>query len=760
VNWDGKKHSYRPSADWRTRVSPDLEFHEGALDEVDPVTYEVIRNRMWASNLAHGETLTRISGSPVFQALDFNMCVLTEDAEVVMNGPFIVYLNMGAPLAIRYIMERLSESPGIEEGDIFLASDPWIGASHQMDVLIAAPVFRDGKLFAWVSNAGHQYDMGGIVPGGWPQNAPDVYSDPTFFSPIKIVERGVLRTDLEGMYQRQSRLPDLLALDLRAQIAGARFAVNSIDEICEQFGADCVKGAMRRILNTTQDAFKDKLERIPDGEWSEVRYLDERMPGDRSTHRVQFNVTKKGDRLIVDNVGTDEQQEGPIGYTYASFSGAVFGCLSVTTLWQQLFAVGGAARQVDMPLVPGVWSCADYPAAVSGGVNNIQNCNNALLLILSRMLSTVPEFKDDVTGSQSDWPLLVLSGENDRGEYVGTGLFDPTAQGSGGKPDRDGTDTAGLAWSPLMRLLNVEDLEQFFPIVYLYRRERTDGGGAGRWRGGVGMDFAFTPYRAKKIEAITNVGGMGISTHGAMGMFGGLPVPTAGFRTLKGTDLRDRFAARELIGNVEELSASEDFPLRGKSNGQPLVEGDVLACTFGGGGGYGDPLEREPWRVRDDVDLGYTSLEAAVEIYGVVLVDGELDEAATEARRRQLHDERSRWRPAVELGGAGEPDEPTPATGEPPREVHEYVVAKDEGNARVLCCARCETRLSDYRGSFKSGLLVDEQPVSILPGVGDPTIFLDDPVTFRRFCCPNCQVMMATEIVRTDEQVLPEMLLR
>jgi len=166
-------HSYQPSADWLTRVSDSIVFHREVDDDLDPVTYEVIRNRLWSSNVAHGETLTRISGSPVFQALDFNMCIMTEEAEVVMNAPFILYLDGGAPLMVRYIMETFSDDLGIHEGDIFLGSDPWIGACHQMDVLISAPVFVDGKLFAWVTNGGHQYDLGGIVPGGWPQNAPE-----------------------------------------------------------------------------------------------------------------------------------------------------------------------------------------------------------------------------------------------------------------------------------------------------------------------------------------------------------------------------------------------------------------------------------------------------------------------------------------------------------------------------------------------------------------------------------------------------------
>src|SRR5207253_987752 len=151
---------------------------------------------------------------------------------------------------------------------------------------------------AWVANAAHQYDLGGVVPGGWPQSAVDVYYDPIVFRPFKLVERGVLRPDLEQMYRRQSRVPDLVALDLRAQLAGCRWATRSMALTCEEFGAPTVKAAMKRILDRAQEALRAKLERIPDGTWTEVRYFDEKLPGEHHTHRIQVNVEKRGDRLI------------------------------------------------------------------------------------------------------------------------------------------------------------------------------------------------------------------------------------------------------------------------------------------------------------------------------------------------------------------------------------------------------------------------------------------------------------------------------
>jgi len=757
--WDGRIHSYRPAHDWLERVAPTLQLNSDAETELDPITFEVIRNRLWTINLAHGETLTRISGSPVFQALDFNMCIMTECGEIAMNAPYLQNLVAGATLAIRFIMEKFSADPGIEDGDMFLATDPWVGAVHQMDVLIAAPVFIDGRLFGWVTNAGHQYDRGGITPGGWPQNAPDVYSDPTIFTPFKIAEKGVVRKDLEEMYLRQSRVPDLLALDLRAQIAGCRFAVRQIVDLCDQFGSAVVKAAMLRILDNAQISMQEKLRRIPDGRWSEVRYFDELMPGHRDTYRMQVNITKAGDRIIIDNEGTDKQVGGPLNFVYAAFSGQFLGVIAVTMLYEQMFSIGGAERQIDFCPTPGLLTCADYPAAVSGGVQNIVIHTNALMNVIARMLACDPDLKPDVLASAAGFPLVVLTGRDERGGFFGTGLMDAVSIGSGGRATRDGVDTGGATWSPLMKMINIEDTEQFYPMLYLYRRELEDSGGAGRYRGGVGMKFAFTPYRAQEISAITNTGGQIASTNSAMGLFGGLPSPTCHNIIRKRTNLAEIFARRRVPAALGELSAEEDLLLRGKSNGTPLESGDVMEATFCGGGGYGDPLLREPDAVARDVMLGYVSEGVAREIYGVVLAaDGMADANGTDARRAAIRIERGQWRPA---NGGSRPARGeaafTRATGARPNVVHEGVIACDEGGQRVLACLHCGHQLGDYTDNYKDGLLEHVGPVTLIPGVQDPAVFLDDEMQFRSYCCPGCQTLMTVDVARADEPLLCDM---
>ncbi len=758
ISWDGRRHSYRPSASWRSRISPDLELHRDFETDVDPVTYEVIRHRLWIVNMAHGDTILRISGSPVLAATDFNMAMLTEDAEVVLNAPYIQFLTAGAPLAVRYILEKYSSHPGIREGDIYLSNDPWIGASHQMDVLIACPVFIDGRLFAWATNAGHQYDLGGITPGGWPQNAPDVYSDPVCLPPFKIVERGVMRRDLEAVYLRQSRMPDLVALDLRAQLSGAAFARDQIVDLCATFGAPIVKGVMRKILRTAQEAFQEELRKIPDGAWTQLRYLDEPMPGDRTTQRTQVTLTKAGDRLVLDNRGTDAQTIGTNGTTFATFAGSTVGMISVLMLYRQLFAAGGADRQIEYRPEPGLLNCVDHPGETSGGVMQANSLMNAIQTILSRMLCCDPGLKFDVLTAGTDFMLPVLTGVTEEQQFFGQGLIDGYACGGGARSYADGVDSAGPAWSPLSTLLNVEMVEQWFPLLFLYRREGCDSGGAGERRGGVGVTSAFTPYRAQSMEIITNTSGQATSTHGGIGLFGGYPAPASHYIVKRCTNLTELFAARRMPTALEEIEAEATDRLRAKSNGMPMSTGDVFELRIVGGGGYGDPLRRDPDLAARDVRNGHVSRAAAWDVYGVSLAeDLSVDEQATRDRREALILERRAWTPAV-TPPATRIQEATPATGEDDREIHEYLVARDFNGVRKLACRECGHVVCDWGENYKEHMLVHAGPVTEVPSTTDPRYYLDDPMEFRRYCCPGCLVLTATEIVRADEPIIPDML--
>jgi len=755
IDWNGKTHSYRPKPDWATRISPSLKLHTDYDEDLDPVTFEVIRQKLWTINLAHGDTITRISGSPLLASLDFNMSILTEDAEVVVNAPYVQFLNAGAPLGIRYILETHSGKPGIAEGDIWCCNDPWIAACHQMDVMFTAPIFVDGQLFGWVANAGHQYDLGGIVPGGWPQNAEDVYADPVVLTPFKMVEKDEIRPEMEALYLRQSRMPDLVALDLRAQIAGVVLARDQIIGMCKRYGANTVKAAMRHMLDQAQESFRQTLLKVPDGTWTEIRYLDEALPGQRTTQRTQLTVTKKADRITINNVGTDAQTPGTNGIPFTSFSGSITGIISISMLYSQLFAYGGCERQIDYDLTPGLLMCCDYPTAVSGGILQTIPMMNAVQSILSRMMACSDDLRSDLVAPCGDFMLPVLIGYDDRGKYFGQAILDSFGCGSGARSFGDGVDSSGPTFSPLSMVLNVEQIEQWFPLLFLYRKEDADGGGPGEWRGGNGMRSAITPYRAASMTVVTNSGGQCISAQNCGGLFGGLPAPASHYLIYYGTDLLERAEARSIPASIYDLKSDQVVPLRAKSNGAPLGLGDVMEIRTGGGGGYGDPLERDPERVARDVSLGYSSLVAATEIYGVAMTtDGGVDAAGTAALRGALRGERGGWK----ASGINDASPHTPATGEPPRRVHAYIASVDQDGERVLACDRCGHRYCGYSGDYKAAALMEESPATMIPSNVDPAYFCDEPIVLRRFACPSCHVQVGAEVTKANEIVKSEMI--
>ena len=171
----------------------------------------MLRHALWNVNTEHGNTIMKISGSPICAyGHDFNPCILDERGNFVFFGPFLQYLSAAVGNAVKWTLENRSENPGIADGDMWLCNDPWIGATHQNDVAVMAPVFHEGELFCWVANTLHQWDLGGTAPGGFNPFAQDVFWEPPCIPPVKIVEGDVIRIDVEEMYLRSSRMPDLV----------------------------------------------------------------------------------------------------------------------------------------------------------------------------------------------------------------------------------------------------------------------------------------------------------------------------------------------------------------------------------------------------------------------------------------------------------------------------------------------------------------------------------------------------------------------
>src|SRR5437867_6320841 len=311
---------------------------------------------------------------------------------------------------------------------------------------------------------------------------------------------------------------------------------------------------------------------------------------------------------------------------------------------------------------------------------------------------------------------------------------------------RDGIATGGQVRSPICRIGNVEHNEQSFPLLVLYRRENTDSGGAGKFRGGNSAAVSFIPHGTDGIVQDTESSGAAIPT--APGLMGGYSANTNYYRFKRGTDIQQWLARREIPGDVGEVSG-EDVLLQLRQIDIHQGPSDVYEVAFAAGAGYGDPLERDPEAVRKDVYLEDISPRAAREIFCVALVgEGEelrVDVSATAALRHAALVER--------LGR-----EPRPYAGprlRVLRSITEYLDLLDRDGAHWLACSRCGQPLGPASENYKLHCHRIDRPIQAASTLsGEPRRFIDDAVEFRQFCCPGCGGLIENEVCRADDIVL------
>ncbi|MGZ4566705.1 MAG: hydantoinase B/oxoprolinase family protein [Blastococcus sp.] len=639
IVWDGVQRGY----DGIDIVIPDvLPLHDDAAEHVDPVTFEVIRYSLMNTNIEHGETLQRLCVSPITMiARDFQPSILSHDGELVFLGPYLQYFSNAQSLTIRWILENRAEDPGIEEGDVFVSNDPFVGSPHQPDTVVAVPIFVEGRLFGWVSNILHHADVGGSVMGSFCVDATDIFMDPPVFPPFKIASRGKIRTDVEQMFLRQSRVPTSVHMDMRAAISANLVAAQKISALVQRYGASTVKAVMNGVIEAGEKVTADRLSRIPDGSWTHRIYAEAAHTGDTGTYVYELTLRKEGGYLYVDNRGTDPQT-GSINVAYAGLVGAFFAALTASLTSDLAGAYGGVYRRVRFDLEPGTLSSADFPAAVSpSGVYTMETLISLSGTVIAKMLaSSDPEiarlaigpshatFYGTVTGgAKADGTPFIASNANN---MIGSISASPAG---------DGVDFGGHFWIPDGRASNVEELELLWPVLFLYRKALPAGAdGAGEYRGGRGFVEGTIPW---------GVPGLGIAIYmdesfpKTVGTFGANPGAVGRFRLKHGSNVLESFGHGQVPVDFDDITGAE--PVIAAKGPTLLVGADaVWEWTGANAAGFGDPLRRDPAAVVTDVADGALAPADAERVYGVVLAgDGRgHDPAATESLRRELLSQR------------------------------------------------------------------------------------------------------------------------
>lgn len=743
-----------PREELLRQIPPALPLHridDGQADQVDALTYEVVRHRLWAVTQEMGETLRRMSGSHVVtESNDFNFSICDELGEQVQVGAFNVGLIGSMDLAVVWTLRHRSDNPGIGEGDMFLCNDPWIGGGlHQNDAAVLAPIFHEGKLFGWTTAIAHQVDLGGPRPGSFSPSAQDVFGEAVPTPPIKVVRGGVLQRDVADAWVRRSRLPHLVGLDLRAKIAANKNAAEQILRLIGKYGADTVKAVMRRMMDDAERRLRAKLRTLPDGTWTAVGYQEQSQTGDRDLHAIKVAMTKEDDRLVFDFRGT-AGQTGVINCPYPGLrAGIVFTMLPLlagTIPW----AAGGLMRCFEIITDEDTITNASFPAAVGKGpFGPAWGSGNLVAEVIAKMLDAEPAHRDDVQSiCNGTTDLCVVSGVDVRGgasKGFVSPVFDVMAGGYGAQVHHDGVDTGGRLIIPSARAPDVEITEYLYPLVALWRREQTDSGGPGRQRGGMSGSVCYVQHPDQSGTMSLVMSGTGKAANQNVGLAGGYPGNSQLDLVMRGIDAPQLAGATAIPTDLDDLGGDiEVLPCEGEST---LGPGDALYLHWQAGGGYGDPLLRPAEQVSDDVLQARVSTQAAKDVYGVVLQeDTRVDVAATAEARRLLRQARAT---GAGLPAAGLLPITTPGpTGA--RRLDDNLAFTESPEGRTVICVHCGTLIGPLaEGAFVTALArSDAPPTHAGPHIWhDPSVYVDAEIVFRRLFCPGCLTSVDSRVV-------------
>jgi len=718
-----------------------------AIDDLDPLTYEVVRHRLWSVTDEMGETLKRMSGSPIVtDANDFDFTINDEAGQLVQVGLYNTMLIGAIDLALTWTLQNRAVNPGIEEGDMFLCNDPWVGGGlHQNDTVVFQPIFHDGKLFGWTSAVCHEPDLGGTAIGSAPIGNVDVFSEALPTPPVKVMRKGELQHDIVDAWVRRSRVPMVVGLDLRAKVGANTIGRQRLKAVIEEYGPDVVKAVMKKMMNDAEHRLRHKLLSVPDGKWTATGYQDQAFAGDRATHKVVLAMTKTGDRLLFDFTGTDPQA-GVISCTLGGCRGGIMLAFLPILCGDIPWSASGLMRCFDIIAPEGTLVNATFPAAINRApLGTGWMIGNLVAQCLSQMLERDFRFRDNVQASCcGTFDFACVAGTDERPKEPVPFLnvvMETVAGGYGARPGRDGINTGGSFCIPMGRVPDAEVTELLYPLLVLWRREEQDSGGAGRQRGGTSCAVAMTPH-GTSLPAHVIMSTSGKATAQNPGLAGGYPGNLGHDVIVQGAAVDAMLARGVIPTDLGELAGEADATQCFATS--MLSPGDVLYMNCQGGGGYGDPLLRDPELVARDIGDGLISMAAARDIYGVLFdAEGRVDAPATDRLRQGMRQARlDRMTIGSIIDGRVEPGE-----GQP---VDDNLVIVGDGDRARVGCRHCGQALGDADGLLHVGAVEGESSMAGPIVRSDPHHFVDEEIGFIQHICPGCGTALHTSIAPRD----------
>jgi len=575
------------------------------MTQLDPISLSLVQNRLDHIAKQMGWVMIRTSRSPIFnQSHDFS-CFITDAAgTLVSQADGIPIHTGGGGFAVRALLKAFAGR--IEADDAFLLNDPYVaGGNHLPDWVIARPVFVDGTLIAFACNRAHQSDIGGGAAGTYNPQATEIFHEGIRLPALKLVERGAVRDDLWQLLMINTRCPELLDGDLRAMLGSTRIGAEEVAKIVNDLGISDAIAHFEGILDHADRRLRAAVAEIPDG----VYRAEESFENDCfvDTHiPLRLAITKQGDRLTADFTGTAPQIRGFKNSSLANTYSAVYAGIA-SFFDAEIPRNEGTFRGVTIVAPEGSLVNAKPPAPLT--MCTVFPAHEIMHMVWWALGQAVPD-RGIAGWGKNMFP--VTAGRDAKGATWVMYNWGGNS-GAGAVKGRDGFNQMG----PMITLgglviPNAETYEQLYPVTVRRHELRCDGGGSGEYRGGTGVVFEVD------IESAADYSfrGEGVGRPTGRGVYGG------------GT------------GKVGELTMIERGELPRTPPAYTLwwLGPARLSLRSPGGGGFGDPLRRDPARVLRDVRDETVSREAARDVYGVVLTaDGKtVDAAATERRRRDI----------------------------------------------------------------------------------------------------------------------------
>ena len=572
--------------------------------KLDPITLTVIQSGLQQVCNEMDLAFVRSAFSPVIsEALDRSDGIYHKD-----NGELIAQGELGLPVFVgtmqfgtRCVIERAKD---LKEGDVYIVNDPYLGGTHLMDVRFVKPFFYEGELFAWLANTGHWPDTGGSVPGGFSANATEVEQEGLRLPPVKLYKAGVMDEEILSIVLSNIRIADQRIGDIKAQAAALSSGQKRFTELIDRYGKQTVNSSIQELRSRAAQQMRAKIKEIPDGLYQGEAFVDSDGVIDEPLC-IDMKVRKQDTELYFDMSDSSPPCLGPMNSVIATTKSSVY--LAIKHIFPDVPINAGTFDPLHIKEPEGTFLYAKYPRPVSGCAAEVSQriaeaVFSALVQAIPKQLFAAPAGTSGnlcVGGydpiRERNYVMYVISG----GGYGGNAVTDGLS---------NGCSTIGIS-----KTTPVEVMEQFYPVLFEEYSLHEGSGGAGKSRGGFGVNYKIKLRRGNaKVSMVMD--------HGRFGPQGVLGGKDGGVNKVQ----------------IEHNGHSYIPPHLSKDQNIHVQAGDTICVSTPGGGGYESALQRIPELVRKDVQRGYYTIRQAQDLFGVVLTsDGVVDDNATQKLRGQ-----------------------------------------------------------------------------------------------------------------------------